>query len=140
MKTKFPAWFAKNWGLVETFQQHWQIASKHIVRSASYKGQQADVTCIEGIRYDVASILGLFLLYGTLMQIRGISGGIQSNVLHFLRDICSITDWPGGLSILPNITLQVEHGMVSLDNFWDAVPRGAKSAFKCRRQLWSLGE
>ena len=132
IKAKFPAWFAKNWSLIETFQCAWQVPAKHVIRTAGYKGQLSDVTSIQGLKHDVASVVGLLLLFGSLLQIRGLSLTIQQNCLKWMRSIISMATWPNGLAILPDLILEVEDGQVSFMKLCDALPRNSKLALKNR--------
>ena len=132
-KTKFPAWFAKNWPAIEELQSLWQVLPKHVVRSSGYKGDLANVTQIQGIKYDVCSLLGLFLLVGNILQIRGLSLPMQQKALSLLRDLVDLTEWPHGLAILPDLVLRVEEdNQLSLLDLWDALPRSAKSMIRTR--------
>ena len=133
VKSKFPAWFSKNWSSIEKLSTAWQIAPKHVVRASGYKGQLADVTCIQGIKHDVCSLVGLFLVLGNMIQIRGLTSTIQQKALSLIADMVSVTSWPDGLPILPDVILEVESdGKVSLQQLFAKVAPAVKACIKTR--------
>ncbi|CAJ1454454.1 unnamed protein product [Effrenium voratum] len=133
MTIKYYQWYGKNVrsGVLGELMRHWQIEQKHLVRSGSYKGE-LEVVKWRGLKTDCASSLGVLLIVGTLLQIRGLAVQCQHKALALLRDVCNLSTWPAPLSILPDLAFQVENGMIPLGDLVLALPAAGQSALKSR--------
>lgn len=111
--------------------EKWCISTKHVIRSASFKGG-FEVFSLPNFRYDALTSLGLFAVLGTLGQIRGLAGQSQTLILAFLQEILSKVPFPNGVSILPDVVLDVEQGQTSFGKLWAQVSRQAKAVIRTR--------
>ena len=131
MNITFSRWHGKNIDSLFDLMSKWAVAERHIIRSANYKGSY-EVASLPGFRYDALSSLGMLSIIGCLAQIRGLAGSSQLTLVAFLKDILKNCSWPSGISILPDVVLDVEDGETNFGTFWACFGRQAKSVFKTR--------
>ena len=135
MQTKWYQWWGKNFQSIKSACETWAVAMKHILRPSSYKGN-LDSSSLPGLKYDCATSLGVLVVCGVLCQIRGLASPVQCKIVKLLRAMVSKTSWPSGLSLLPDLVLDVEDGCVSLNALWERL-RGTngKAIMKTRRTV-----
>ncbi|CAK9104502.1 Uncharacterized protein SCF082_LOCUS48761 [Durusdinium trenchii] len=131
MNVTFSRWHGKNVEALGELMEKWCISTKHVIRSASFKGG-FEVFSLPNFRYDALTSLGLFAVLGTLGQIRGLAGQSQTLILAFLQEILSKVPFPNGVSILPDVVLDVEQGQTSFGKLWAQVSRQAKAVIRTR--------
>ncbi|CAE7439645.1 unnamed protein product [Symbiodinium sp. CCMP2592] len=119
MSVSYYAWFGKNLhkGLFSEASQRWEVSMRHLVRTDTYKGEHESVYMLPGVKHDCSSSLGLLLVFAMLTVIRGLSLETQKNIIGFLRKIFSLVKMDC-LALLPDCSLQVQEGCVSIKKFF----------------------
>ena len=134
LQTKYYQWYAKNIvsGEAQGIMDSWKIPLKHVIRGNGYKGDSEYVVTWPSIKDDVCSSLGLILLLGLLARPRGLAAACQEGCIKLLRLLTSVCSFPAGLTILPDLKLEVSEGLVCLKSFWRRCSQQSRAALKAR--------
>ena len=132
MTISFARWHGRNLQTLEELGAKWEVPAMHIVRSTTYKGE-SEVSTLAGFRYDAVTTLGLFQVMGSLAQVRGLAGTVQTKMLKLLHAALRFSVFPCGLSFLPDMVFEVQDGLTSMRDWLVTLPRTERASIKTRR-------